>query len=108
MNYKARNSKTQKTAIAEKEMKACKDFMGDIGPSYSPTIRIYRLDHRKKQDGTPFRKQTRIDEVLLSEFKHDPILILEYLRREFGSGTFLLRFVRSNGKYGGSRVVSVE
>jgi hypothetical protein len=97
----------QKPAVQDRELKALTAFMDNIGSSREPTIRIYRLETPQKQHQTRFRKHTRVGEVLLSDFSHDPSDLFEYLRAEFGAGTFLLRTVRSNGTYGPSRVVSI-
>jgi hypothetical protein len=90
------------------ELAMCAGFMTDIGPSRLPTIRIYRLEPHQKQLGKRFRKQTRPEEVLLSDFSHNPSSIFEYVRDRFGAGEFLLRIVRSNGTWGPSRVIGID
>ena len=94
----------QNSLVQDKKLQA---FMEDIGPSRVPTIRIYRLKFDQKQSQTHFRKQIRVGEAPLSDFSRDPSGIFEYLRAEFGAGTFLLRTVRPNGTYGPSRVVHI-
>jgi len=99
--------KMQSRLFRDGELRAFKRFMDKISPSREPTIRIYRLESLQEQKRTRFRKQTRVGEVLLSDFSHDPALICDYLRAKFGAGNFLLRVVRANGTYGPSRVVSI-
>ncbi len=99
-----RNTKMRSPLGLDRELEAA--FIEDIGAPREPTIRIYRLEPLQKQHRTHFRKQTRVGEVLFSDFSHGNN-IFEYLREEFGVGTFLLRTVRSNGTYGPSRVVRI-
>jgi len=58
-----------------------------------PHLRIYRI--------TDERKQVFLTTSSLGGF--DP----EQLREEYGAGKFLLRTVRSNGKWGPSRVLRI-
>jgi hypothetical protein len=78
------------TEDEDEEMMA---FMENIAPR-SPTLRIYRIDSEEK-------KQEFLGCLPLLGFS------LEEVRDQFGSGTFLLRSVRSNGTYGPSRVVRI-
>jgi hypothetical protein len=85
------------------EDKKLQEFMEDVIPRREPSIRIYRIELNEKRTNAPFRKQTRLSEIALSEAGD----ILEYLHFHFGPGTYLLRSVRSNGVYGPSRVVYI-
>jgi hypothetical protein len=96
--------KMHNPGVQDEELRS---FVEDIGLAREPTIRIYKLDSGRKQSQTHFRKQIRVGEVLFSDFSHDPSCIFDYLRSEFGAGTFLLRTVRPNGTYGPSKVVRV-
>ena len=78
-------------------------FMDNVFPHREPFIRIYRLEPNVIRQNTPFRKQTRIGEICLSEADN----ILQELQHQFGAGTYLLRSIRSNGTYGPSRVVRI-
>jgi len=75
---------------AEEERKLI-DVIEQIGPPREPSVRVYRID----ADG----KQTRMG-VMSLEYCDE-----EAVREQFGTGTFLLRSVRSNGTYGPSTVV---
>src|SRR5262249_43807596 len=99
--------KRKEPGVPDKELRDFGAFMHVIGPSRVPTIRIYRLEPHQKQGRTHFRKQTRVDEVLLSDFLHSPSDVYVYLHEKFGVGTYLLRTVRSNGKWGPSRSVCI-
>src|SRR5262249_19714568 len=97
--------KVKNAPVQDREMQA---FVEDLGLSFrEPTIRIYRLERYLMQPKTRFRKQTRLAVVSLSEFSQDPGSILEYIQRKFGAGDYLLRTVRSNGKYGPGIVVRI-
>lgn len=78
-------------------------FMENVFPGREPTIRIYRIESNELRQNTPFRKQTRLGEICLSEADN----ILQDMQFQFGAGTYLLRSVRSNGTYGPSRVVRI-
>jgi hypothetical protein len=80
-------------STATTEEQQMHEFMDDIAPR-SPTLRIYRID----ADG---KKHEFLGCAQLEEFS------LEDVRERFGSGTFLLRSVRSNGTFGPSRVVRI-
>lgn len=69
------------------------EFMEDIAPR-EPRIRIYRVNSETK-------KHTFLGTAAVEGFS------LNDLREWYGSGAFLLRTVRSNGKYGPSRVVRI-
>ena len=91
-----------RNTVEDRQLQA---FMDDVFPKREPTIRIYRLEPNEKRKNSPFRKQTRLAEILFCEARRANIF--EYLRLHFGPGSYLLRSVRSDGVYGASRVVEV-
>jgi hypothetical protein len=66
-----------------------------------PVIQIYRLD--ENQDGKRWRKRTKVGSILFDE----SIDLCVEIQRQFGSGEYLARAVRSNGTWGPSRVIRV-
>ena len=66
-----------------------------------PVIQIYRLD--ENQDGRRPRKRTKVGTIPFDE----SIELHVEIQRQFGSGDYLARAVRSNGTWGPSRVIRV-
>jgi len=66
-----------------------------------PVIQIYRLD--ETQDGKRWRKRMKVGTIPFDE----SIQLHVEIQRQFGSGDYLARTVRSNGTWGPSRVIRV-
>jgi hypothetical protein len=80
---------TRKTTSEDEELN---DFCENLAPR-GPTLRIYRIE----SDG----RRTRLQFLSMDVFSE------EYLREEFGGGTYLVRTVRSNGTWAPSRVIGI-
>jgi hypothetical protein len=88
--FMRRKNKAQSPGKRRPEDAQLSEFMENIWPK-DPILKIYRVG--------PNGKQTLLGSAVLDSFS------LDHVRHRFGSGTFLLRTVRSNGTYGPSRVV---
>jgi hypothetical protein len=92
-----RNNSTQKSVrnqiVEMTEDEQLTELMEFISPR-NPYIRVYRVDPHTK-------RHTYLGNLDADGFD------LSVVREAFGSGTFLVRSVRSNGKYGPSRIVGI-
>ena len=90
----------RRTVQQQSEDKRLQAYMDQYQFS-GPVIQIYRLD--ETQDGNRWRKRTKVGTIPFDE----SIELQVEIQRQFGSGDYLARSVRSNVTWGPSRVISV-
>ena len=100
VNWSSKNS-MRRTVQQSDEDKRLLAYMNRCGSS-DPVIQVYRLLD-ENQDGKRWRKRTKVGVIAFDE----SVDLEPTIQRQFGPGEYLARAVKSNGRWGPSRVISV-
>jgi hypothetical protein len=84
-----------RTAATRKEENYFRRLLDEICPASEPVLKVYKV----RSDG----KQVCVFSIYPDDFKSSDVL--NHIRNQFGPGSYLLRTVHSNGRFGPSRVV---